>query len=288
MQDQYSYDANGNVTAIADQQESGVFNRAMTYDDLDRLWTANAPGVWGNATYTYDAVDNLLTATVGSRSSTLNYDASNRLSSTSTNGSTANYSYDARGNISSKGGQSFAFRPGQPAQQREPGRRLQLRRPRAALSGEQQRRQHPLAALQPGRPDPLGHQQRRRAAVRQRGLHLPGRQADCGVEQRKRHAIRAHRRTGQPGGAHQRIRRPDEPQPIRAIWLHGGGRKKPGPSTSSIGFTGHVNDSETDLVYMQQRYYDPIAGRFLSVDPVVTDANTGKGAFFCDRSRAWP
>ena len=28
---------------------------------------------------------------------------------------------------------------------------------------------------------------------------------------------------------------------------------------------------------MQQRYYDPVAGRFLSVDPIVTDANTGKG-----------
>lgn len=27
---------------------------------------------------------------------------------------------------------------------------------------------------------------------------------------------------------------------------------------------------------MQQRYYDPIAGRFLSVDPVTTDANTGE------------
>jgi uncharacterized protein RhaS with RHS repeats len=26
---------------------------------------------------------------------------------------------------------------------------------------------------------------------------------------------------------------------------------------------------------MQQRYYDPVAGRFLSVDPVVTDAKTG-------------
>ncbi|MBT9495568.1 MAG: RHS repeat-associated core domain-containing protein, partial [Paucibacter sp.] len=39
----------------------------------------------------------------------------------------------------------------------------------------------------------------------------------------------------------------------------------------------HVNDPDTGLVYMQQRYYDPIAGRFLSVDPVVTDANTGKG-----------
>jgi RHS repeat-associated protein len=38
-----------------------------------------------------------------------------------------------------------------------------------------------------------------------------------------------------------------------------------------------VNDADTGLVYMQQRYYDPIAGRFLSVDPIVTDANTGKG-----------
>jgi hypothetical protein len=27
---------------------------------------------------------------------------------------------------------------------------------------------------------------------------------------------------------------------------------------------------------MQQRYYEPLAGRFLSVDPVVTDAKTGK------------
>lgn len=44
---------------------------------------------------------------------------------------------------------------------------------------------------------------------------------------------------------------------------------------NGVGFTGHVNDVDTGLVYMQQRYYDPIAGRFLSVDPVVTDAKTG-------------
>lgn len=34
------------------------------------------------------------------------------------------------------------------------------------------------------------------------------------------------------------------------------------------GFTGHVSDSLTGLNYMQQRYYDPTIGRFLSVDPV--------------------
>ena len=51
---------------------------------------------------------------------------------------------------------------------------------------------------------------------------------------------------------------------------------KPGPNTGLMGFTGHVQDPETELVYMQQRYYDPIAGRFLSVDPVVTDLETAK------------
>ena len=34
------------------------------------------------------------------------------------------------------------------------------------------------------------------------------------------------------------------------------------------GFTGHSEDYEIDLVYMQQRYYDPTIGRFLSIDPV--------------------
>lgn len=41
------------------------------------------------------------------------------------------------------------------------------------------------------------------------------------------------------------------------------------------GYGGHEEDPETDLVYMQQRYYDPEAGRFLSTDPVQADGNGG-------------
>ena len=41
------------------------------------------------------------------------------------------------------------------------------------------------------------------------------------------------------------------------------------------GYTGHEEDPETNLVYMQQRYYDPEAGRFLSVDPVAADGSGG-------------
>ena len=53
------------------------------------------------------------------------------------------------------------------------------------------------------------------------------------------------------------------------------GNTAAGTVPTGLGFTGHVNDADTGLVYMQQRYYDPIAARFLSVDPIVTDANTG-------------
>jgi len=42
------------------------------------------------------------------------------------------------------------------------------------------------------------------------------------------------------------------------------------------GYAGHVEDAATGLSYMQQRYYDPQIGRFLSVDPVTADGSTGR------------
>lgn len=41
------------------------------------------------------------------------------------------------------------------------------------------------------------------------------------------------------------------------------------------GYTGHEEDPETGLVYMQQWYYCPECGRFLSVDSVGVDPTTG-------------
>ena len=45
------------------------------------------------------------------------------------------------------------------------------------------------------------------------------------------------------------------------------------------GFTGHIKDSATDLNYMQARYYDPVIGRFLSIDPVTFMENGNPGYF---------
>ncbi len=41
----------------------------------------------------------------------------------------------------------------------------------------------------------------------------------------------------------------------------------PASSTNDVWFTSRRQDQETGLVYMGARYYDPVAGRFLSTDP---------------------
>ena len=53
----------------------------------------------------------------------------------------------------------------------------------------------------------------------------------------------------------------------------------PADLRNEAGFTGHIRDSATGLSYMQARYYDPVIGRFLSVDPVGF-LDTGNPAMF--------
>jgi RHS repeat-associated protein len=48
-------------------------------------------------------------------------------------------------------------------------------------------------------------------------------------------------------------------------------RQKP----DGAGYTGHVHDADSGLIYMQQRYYDAVTGRFISTDPVGVSASTG-------------
>lgn len=48
------------------------------------------------------------------------------------------------------------------------------------------------------------------------------------------------------------------------------------PLRDGPGYTGHEEDPATGLVYMQQRYYDPQTGRFLSVDPAGINPSTGE------------
>ncbi len=40
--------------------------------------------------------------------------------------------------------------------------------------------------------------------------------------------------------------------------------KRLGGDKAGIGYTGHLQDEDLNLTYMQARYYDPVIGRFYS------------------------
>ncbi len=275
IKDEYVYDKNGNLTQIVDLQFGGTNNRSMGYDGLDRLKTASGPNFWGNATYSYDAADNLTVANVGTRTVSLSYNAKNLLSSATINGVAVPYGYDARGNLSGKGPISYSFDLGNRLKQVGStngyvydghGRRIRV----MASDGSTRLQMYSQGGQLLWSTNTGGGRPTSSTAY----IHLGGKQiaewdSVKGVQ---------YISTDLLGSSAART------SPTRSLLNWTGYEPygyvavgtKPGPATSIVGYTGHVQDPETDLVYMQQRYYDPIAGRFLSVDPVVTDANTGK------------
>ncbi|ALN79552.1 RHS Repeat family protein [Lysobacter antibioticus] len=115
--DNYDYDANGNVAAISDGLPGARGNRSMVYDGVDRL-TAATSTMFGTASYSYDVLDNLKTVSVTGtsavpgRNHTYLYDAANRLELVQNTGTTLKViglGYDAQGNLENKNGQQFKF-----------------------------------------------------------------------------------------------------------------------------------------------------------------------------------
>lgn len=108
---QYGYDADGNVAQISGGVAGDDESRTLGYDGLDRLTSAYAPGLWGNAAFAYDGADNLRRMEVGARVYDYLIDgAQNRVSQLRENGNPLlSVGYDALGNVSTKGSQSFVF-----------------------------------------------------------------------------------------------------------------------------------------------------------------------------------
>ncbi|MGN6186667.1 MAG: hypothetical protein ACTHQM_23765, partial [Thermoanaerobaculia bacterium] len=87
---QYTFDGAGNITAIHDLTDNG-FNRDFAYDDLNRLVTANSGlSLWGTGSYSYDAMGNMLSQTLGPTVETWSY--------TGTTPKASTMAYDAAGN----------------------------------------------------------------------------------------------------------------------------------------------------------------------------------------------
>ena len=105
----YTYDDSNNVKTIVDGRNSAE-NRAMTYDSLDRLKTVSGP--WGNSSYSYDPLGNIMKKTLGNKTYTYNYNRTkNRLTSMA-GAKSYTFGYDSQGNIKSNGSHNFTFDKG--------------------------------------------------------------------------------------------------------------------------------------------------------------------------------
>lgn len=272
---QYAYDRNGNVTDITDHAPGGKQTRGMSYDDLDRLIQTTSPSaVFGTASYAYDVLDNLTTVHVSggtqSRNHTYVYDATTRrlsqVKNTVGGAVVANLTYDVQGNLAGKGAQAYEFDlgnrlrsvPGQETGYRYDGHG---RRVYAQTVGSGRIESQYVGSGQllyqvdhkQGKRLEYVYLGNRLVAVRERSI-------SGATETLKYQHTDA---LGSPlavTNAAKAVVESSEYEPY--------GRLVNKPLFDGPGFTGHVQDAATGLTYMQQRYYDPELGLFLSVDPV--------------------
>lgn len=279
MDHQYVYDASGNAEHIANMLIPGydAEDRWMTYDGLDRLTAAGA-GMFGGDhwhRFTYDALGNLTSWILAGVKdyATYVYDASNRLSNikNSVGASVVGLAYDVQGNLSNKNGQGYTFDFGNRLRSAAAsGGAVEAYRydgyGRRVLSWHSQQGSILSMYSQSGQ---MLYEENHRASGRtyHDHIYLGGsliatreRHIDTGTSTIKFQHTDA---LGSPVAVTNQ-----SAQVIERTQWEPFGAAIGKPAYQGIGYTGHVMDGATGLTYMQQRYYDPTIGRFLSVDPV--------------------
>ena len=109
LSEDFVYDGNGNITNINDLA-GGPRTKSFGYDALNRLTSAQAAGLWGTETYSYDPLNNIRSRVSDGQTYSYNYDATNRLASITNGASTAfSFGYDPRGNVTAKNSTSLVF-----------------------------------------------------------------------------------------------------------------------------------------------------------------------------------
>lgn len=273
LDDTYDFDENGNVTDITDQAQGGLTTRGMGYDELDRLTAAVAPGLWGNASFGYDGLDNLASVDQGVRHYRYSYSSNRRLAQINDPNGVPQITlgYDAAGNVTNKNGQPLVF---------DPSNRL-----------------NEVTGIQYYRYDGLG---RRVQTTDQDGKYTFWQYSQAGqvlyASEARKSRNTAYIYLGNTQLAARHVAWGSGT--ITVDYQHTDALGSPVAETNASGavtvrhsytpygeafnapidgpgYTGHVMDAATGLTYMQQRYYDPLIGRFLSVDPVTADGNTG-------------
>ncbi|WP_223629198.1 RHS repeat domain-containing protein [Thermomonas beijingensis] len=279
----------------------------MAYDGLDRLTSASSP-MFGTASYAYDALDNLTQVSLSGGSLPRNqyycYNSdNNRLlfvrsgPQCTDNASPAvtALTYDLQGNLASKNGTGYTFdygnrlrsTAGQSYRYDADGRRVRQDNAGTSLKYSYYAKDGRLL-WQRDEPNSKRINNVYLAGSLLAEITRPIGNTTATISYFHTDALGSPIAKTNAAGA---IIETSEYEPY--------GRLLNRQNDDRAGYTGHVMDAVSGLTYMQQRYYDPAIGRFLSVDPVTAYSNP-MGAFnrywyannnpykFSDRDGRWP
>jgi RHS repeat-associated protein len=259
----YTYDLNGRVSQII--SPNSIYNRTFGYDGAGRLISAS--GVWGSGSYTYDALNNMTRAVLGSRVIDLQYNSGNQVSNVRDSAASSNwraYNYDSRGNVIGDGKHNFVYDgANQPISigGNDTGNYTydgNLRRAKEVVGGQT-----------------IYSVYSKSGALLTRDNVSEGKTTDYlsvsgHTFVRNTNGVPAYPLNDALGSAYMVA---DSNGNITATYNYTpfGESLGTGPGVrGEQGYTGHIED-KTGLTYMQARYFDPIIGRFLSPDPIGYD-----------------
>jgi len=280
LSQQVTYDRNGNVTGVTDALDSAR-SKTMSYDALDRLTSATSTSFGGSGThaFAYDPLDNLRSWTLGGVKDLADYvySAQNRLTEVRNSAGSVvhQFSYDPQGNITSRNtvphdfdyGNRLRAVPGIEAYRYDgSGRRVQSTKANGSTtlwmysqSGQMLfssklpagggQTTHENVYLAGSLVATIDHNWPSNAIIATKYQHTDALGSPVAI-------------TNEAGAVIERTN----------FDPYGGAI---GKVLDGLGYTGHVMDPLTGLTYMQQRYYDQGAGRFLSVDPVTASSVNG-------------
>lgn len=274
---EYWYDANGNPTHLHDQTRGNAYSRNLQYDAADRLTGAGSASFGGDHwhRFRYDALDNLNAWThAGVKDySRYIYDHNFRLIEVrnAAGATQVTLGYNALGNVTLRNGRNHNF---------DYGNRLREVQGREWYTydahGRRQLACGPSACNYQhyGQDGRLYFSQNYGTGRRENYLYLGDKQVairEAAVGNNNQDVQVKYQHTDLLGSP---VAITDAAGAVleRTHWApYGAAIDK--SAYDGIGYTGHRQDGATGLVYMQQRYYDPGIGLFLSVDPVTALGN---------------
>jgi RHS repeat-associated protein len=260
----FGYTLNDQINAITDAADPGN-NRTFTYDGLGRLLTST--GQWGSGAYVYDAVGNLRQRTEGARVVQTQYDASNRLSQmrdTATGNIWRTYTYDGRGSVTYDANtqHTIGYDYGdQPVSLSGPSTGSYVydgnfKRAKQVVNGK-------TVYSVYGKSGALLHRDDITTPKRVSFVQVGGKTiAEVTIA-----GVATYFHNDQLGSPVSSTNAGGTVLWREQYTPYGESLQNDAAHSDGIGFTGHVEDA-TGLTYMQARYYDPVVGRFLAIDPV--------------------